>query len=121
MFVTNHGNWGRDLSDYFGYDFGTFFPYLGNPQMIIDGLSGATRSPYYAGGLWIGGIDSASSEIRVALSEYSSEYVPGPMDNGTYMADRSEFKVYKLFKDSLASNPNQDYSDYLSNAVGQGP
>ena len=27
MFVTNHGNFGRDLAGVFGYDAGTFFPY----------------------------------------------------------------------------------------------
>lgn len=30
MFMTNHGNFGRDLADVFGYDAGTFYPYTNN-------------------------------------------------------------------------------------------
>ncbi len=120
MFVTNHGNFGRDLSDYFGYDYGTFFPYAGDPQPITDGEANAITSPLYAGGLWAGGIDSATGEIRVIVAEFNDEYVPGPMLNGTFQEDRPEFRVYKLFRDSLAANPNQDYLDYLTYAVAQG-
>ncbi len=117
MFVTNHGNFGRDLAGVFGHDYGTYFPYsdIGSIQ------SGANiRSPLYAGGLWIGGVDSASGEVRVIIAEYSDEYVPGPMQGGTFVDDRPEFKVYKLYRDSLASNPNQGYIDYMTYAVNQG-
>ncbi|RKX24372.1 MAG: hypothetical protein DRP46_13365, partial [Candidatus Zixiibacteriota bacterium] len=142
MFVTNHGNFGRDLSDLFGYDYGTWFPYTGDTADISGNVGDAGRqSPYYAGGLWVGGIDSATAEKLVIISEYSDEYVPGPMHDTvevvldtlstdplevdtivvrTFMEDRAEFRVYKLYKDSLADNPNQDYLDYLEFAVDQG-
>ena len=107
MFVTNHGNIGRDLSGRFGYDYGTFFPY----SSVTDIESGLlTTSPLYAAGLWLGG--RVGSEIRIAVSEYDCEYVPGPMEMGTYMTDRPEFHVYKLFADSLSDNPNYDYTNW---------
>ncbi|MEE9443540.1 MAG: hypothetical protein V3V99_12825 [candidate division Zixibacteria bacterium] len=118
MFVTNHGNFGRDLSGYFGYDYGTFFPYAGDPAPISAGDDLAIRSPYYAGGLWVGG--EVNGQRRGALSEYGSEYVPGPMIGTTFSPDSPDFRVLKLYRDSLAGNPNQDYLDYLDNAVAWG-
>jgi hypothetical protein len=117
MFVTNHANWGRDLSGVFGYDYGTFYPYV-DMALISNGTD--TRSPYYAGGLWIGAVDSASGDTLVTLSEYMDEYVPGPMFDGTYQADNSSFRVHKLYSDSLVSEPNQDYLEYMQNAILQG-
>ncbi|MDH3938915.1 MAG: hypothetical protein OEV68_16450, partial [candidate division Zixibacteria bacterium] len=107
MFVTNHGNFGRDLSGVFGLDAGTFFPYSTN-EAIQSGLS--ANYCLYASGLWIGG--KVQGQTRVAISEYSSEYVPGPMQNGTFSPDKAEYKVYKLYRDSLADNPNQDYLNW---------
>ncbi|MCB2230820.1 T9SS type A sorting domain-containing protein [bacterium] len=107
MFVTNHGNFGRDLADVFGNDYGTYYPYTGTAN-IYNGSN--TRSPLYAAGLWLGG--KVNGDIRVAISEYSSEYAPGPMYGGTYQADNPDFKVYKLYRDSLADNPNNDYLNW---------
>ena len=105
MFVTNHGNFGRDLSGTFGYDYGTFFPFTS----VADIRSGVnTSSVLYAGGLWLGGIDSVTKDTLVVVSEYSSEYVPGPMVGGTFQTDRPEFRVYHLYKDS----PNEDYYEW---------
>jgi hypothetical protein len=114
MFVTNHGNFGRDLAGVFGNDYGTYWPYS-SVGAILDGSN--TTSPYYAGGLWVGAVDSASGDTLVVLSEYASEYVPGPMSGGTFIVDNPAFKVYKLYRDSLAGNPN---SDYLNWPVDQG-
>lgn len=118
MFVTNRANFGRDLGGLFGNDYGTYFPYAGDTGLIRSGTD--VRSPLYAGGLWIGAVDSATGQTRVTISEYSTEYVPGPMEGGTFLSDRPEFKVYKLYRDSLAGNPNQAYEDYLEYAIGQG-
>ena len=108
VFVTNHGNFGRDLGGVFGNDYGTYFPYTSDADI----RSGKTQSPYYAGGLWVGAVDSATGDTQVVVSEYSSEYVPGPSLDDYFQIDRPEFKVYKLFKDSLASNPNLDYTNW---------
>ena len=112
MFATNHGGYGHDLAGIFGLDVGTFYPYT-DTASIRNGTN--INSPLYAGGLWLGGI--VNDTIKVAVSEYVSEYVPGPMDNGTYQPDDPSFKVYKLYSDSLESNPN---SDYLNWPVDQG-
>jgi hypothetical protein len=111
MFVTNHGNFGRDLAGVFGYDYGTWFPYTGDTAAISGNVGKAGDfSPNYATGLWVGA--TVENQTRVVVSEYSSEYVPGPMVNGTFVPDAPEFRVYKLYRDSLASNPNQDYLDW---------
>ncbi|MBD3404069.1 hypothetical protein GF420_14345, partial [candidate division GN15 bacterium] len=107
MFVTNHGNFGRDLDDVFANDYGTYFPFW-NTDRIYSGAD--VRSPLYAAGLWLGG--KVGGDIRVAVSEYSSEYVPGPMAGGTFQPDSPDFKVYKLYSDSLADNPNDDYANW---------
>ncbi|MEW6412747.1 MAG: FlgD immunoglobulin-like domain containing protein [Candidatus Zixiibacteriota bacterium] len=114
MFVTNFGNFGRDLDAVFGHDYGTFYPYIGT-EYIEDGR--LIASPLYAAGLWFGAIDSATGETRVVISEYGSEYTPGPMEAGTFQPDCPEFQVYKLYHDSLQTNPN---SDYLNWPVDQG-
>lgn len=110
MFVTNHGNFGRDLGGVFGYDYGTYYPYRSLEEITN---ASPPKSPLYAAGIWIGG--KVNGEIRLALSEYDSEYVPGPMDNGTFQEDRWDFKVYKLHSDSLEDNPNQDYNYWPTN------
>ncbi len=112
MFVTNHGNFARDLAGVFGYDYGTWFPYT-SVEAIAGNINNAgEESPNYASGLWVGARDSATSEVRICLSEYSSEYVPGPMKDSTFQTDRGAFKVYHLYRDSMASNPNQDWLDF---------
>ncbi|UCE24134.1 MAG: T9SS type A sorting domain-containing protein [Candidatus Zixiibacteriota bacterium] len=108
MFVTNHGNIGRDLYNVFGYDYGTFYPFIGTEY--IGGEILHRHSPLFAAGLWFGG--KYSGVTRVAISEYNSEYVPGPMAGGTFQPDIPAFKVYKLYADSLESNPNADYVNW---------
>lgn len=112
MFMTNHGNYGRDLAGVFGYDYGTFYPYNGMENIYNGTL---TTAVLYTGGLWLGG--KVNGEIRLAIAEYDDEYVPGPMEGGTYQPDQPSFKVYKLYADSLGSNPNSDYSNW---PVGDG-
>lgn len=109
MFVTNHGNMGRDIDRVFGFGHGTFYPYS-SIDRIVNGI--CTTSPFYGGGLWIAAVDSASHDTLLSVSEYQSEYVPGPISDGTFAPDRPSFHVYKLYADSLADNPNQDYLDW---------
>ena len=110
MFVTNHGNIGRDLSGYFGYDFGTWYPVFDTLD-IRNNINGtANKSPLYCAGIWIGGIVDGTP--RVSISEYASEFVPGPMLGGTYQNDQPAFRNYKLYSDSLFDNPNNDYLNW---------
>ena len=108
MFVTNHGNFGRDLSGLLGCDYGTFYPYIDTSYITAGVLS--DQSPLYAAGLWFGG--QVSGETRIVVSAYSSEYTPGPMSGGTFLPDDPAFKVYKLYADSLHTNPNDDYNNW---------
>jgi hypothetical protein len=109
MFVTNHGSFARDLAGVFGYDYGTFYPYVDTASISNGSMK---NSPLYAGGIWLGGIDSATGETRVTVAEYSDEYVPGPISGGTFLPDNPAFKVYKLYRDSLGANPNDDYLNW---------
>jgi len=110
MFVTNHGNFARDLAGVFGYDYGTFYPYSGDISAIID--QSADDGPLYASGLWIGGKDSETGDVHVIVAEYNDEYVPGPMVGGTFLPDEPAFRSYKLFSDSMWNNPNEDWTDF---------
>ncbi len=107
MFVTNHGNFGRDLSDVFGYGAGTFYPYIS-----IDAIESGQQDSYvlYAAGIWVGGL--VNGEVRATIAEYSDEYVPGPMIDGTYSPDNPSYHVYKIYSDSLGSNPNNSYLNW---------
>ena len=118
MMATNHGVWGRDISGLWGGDYGTFYPFTGHMTEIEAGTY--LYSPYYCGGLWVCGIDSATGDTLATISEYSDEFAPGPMSGGTYLADQPEFRTYKLYSDSLAGNPNTDYTEYIQYAIDQG-
>ncbi|MEW6412749.1 MAG: FlgD immunoglobulin-like domain containing protein [Candidatus Zixiibacteriota bacterium] len=112
MFITNHGQFGRDLANVFGYSYGTWFPYTGDTAAIADNLNGAgEHSPQYAAGLWIAGVDGA--DIKVAIcSQNTDEYTPGPMADSSFVPDDPAYKVYKLYSDSLEGNPNSDYTNW---------
>ncbi|GEM_PF-1700081 len=108
MFVTNHGNFGRDLSGVFGYDYGTFYPFT-TIDAIQDGS--LTSSVLYAAGLWLGG--KVNNEIRVAVAEYSDEYTPGTFEDCGM--ESPDFRVLTLYSDSLEGNGSYDYYLWPSN------
>ncbi len=110
MFVTNHGQLGRDIAGLFGYDYGTWYPFTDTSSIRSDINGAGQRSPLYSAGLWLGG--KVNGQIRVAVSYYQDEFVPGPMLNGTFQTDRPEFRVYHLYSDSLAITPNMDYLNW---------
>ncbi|MDH4157477.1 MAG: hypothetical protein OEW00_09420 [candidate division Zixibacteria bacterium] len=107
MFVTNYGGFGRDLAGIFGNGYGTYYPYSGT-EAIISGVN--IKSPMYTAGLWLGG--KVDGQVRVAVAEYGSEYTPGPMADSSFQPDINPFRTYKLYSDSLASNPNYDYNHW---------
>ncbi|UCG60382.1 MAG: T9SS type A sorting domain-containing protein [Candidatus Zixiibacteriota bacterium] len=113
MFVTNYGIFGRDIGDIFDYDCGTWWPYPGDTSDIRNNIDNAADyTPLFHAGLWLGGVDSVSGETRVAMGEYSSEFIPGPMENMTYVPMEPAFLTYKLYRDSLEDNPNIDYTNW---------
>ena len=97
MIVTNHGSLAFDLENGLG---GLVYP------------KGSTNTAVFAAGLWIGA--KVAGEIRTAIGEYSQEFVPGPMLNGTFQPDASEFRNYRIDRGNTSS------SDYLSWPVSQG-
>jgi hypothetical protein len=97
MFVTNHGSFAWDLQ-------------TGNPGLEYPKFSGKTA--VFAAGLWIGA--KVNNSIRATVAEYSQEYAPGPMANGTYQPDIPRFKCYRIDRGNTTS------SDYLNWPVEDG-
>ena len=91
MFVTNHGSFGWDLS--------TSEPGLRFPK-------GTTKTALFAAGMWVGA--QVNDTVRTCVAEYSQEYAPGPMLNGTFQVDQPAFKNYRLEAGNTTS------SDYLN-------
>ena len=102
MFVTNHGSFGWDLT--------TSEPGLRYPN-------GTTKTALFAAGIWVGA--QVNDTIRTCIAEYSQEYAPGPMYNGTFQVDQPAFKNYRLEADNTTSD---DYLNWPSQPVplGQG-
>lgn len=108
MSVLNRGDfgWGRS----FPAGRGTIYPYK-DIASIFDGT--ASKRPLYTAGIWLAGIDSASGAIRSSVAFYTqNHFLPGYIMGGNPMPDIPEFRVYKLFADSLQTNPNYDYLNW---------
>lgn len=115
MFVGNTGNFAYDAGQYFGKNDGLYYPYS-NVEFIQAGI--LDNTVIFDAGIWIGGKDGDS--VFATVAEYSTEFVPGPMSGGTFTPDGPNFRVFKLYRDSLWDNPNQDYLDYITHAVPLG-
>ncbi len=114
-FVSNSGEIFGDMDMFFGKTDGLYFPYSTN-DAILDGSN--SRTVVYSAGLWMGG--KVNGGTRIAIAEYSTEYAPGPMIGVNRAPDaftNPDYRVFKLYSDSLASNPN---SDYLAWPTAQG-
>lgn len=97
MFVTNHGSYAYDLT-------------TGNAGLIFP--RGGTTTTVFAAGTWIGAL--VNGQPRVAVAEYSQEFVPGPMLNGGSQPDQPRFKNYKILRGNTTS------PDYLNWPVQDG-
>lgn len=97
MVVSNIGSFAFDPSGSLGKNDGLYFP------------RGTNKTVVFASGLWLGGRVNGSP--RVAVAEYSSEYSPGPMVDGTYQPDQARFRVYKVDRGDDAAG-NADYLDW---------
>lgn len=96
MVVSNIGSFAFDPSALFGKNDGLYFP------------RGTNRSVVFASGLWLGA--NVNGSPRIAVAEYSSEYSPGVMENGTFVPDQSRFHVYKVSRGDDASS--SDYANW---------
>ncbi|MCH9024960.1 MAG: hypothetical protein IH931_06460, partial [candidate division Zixibacteria bacterium] len=112
MFVTNKGSFAYDQGGLLGKNDGLYFPFISLDK--IDDQS-ADNSVIFAAGIWLGAVDAATAETLVTVAEYSDDYYPGPMLGNTFdpaAETDPAVRVYKLYADSLADNPNQDYLDW---------
>ena len=112
MFVTNKGSIAYDNGAYFGKSDGLYYPFSG----ISDIVSGFNDlSVIYAGSIWIGGVDSASGDTLITSGQHDTDWGVGPIvgDSSAPGAETNPaYRVYKLYRDSLADNPNQDYLEW---------
>ncbi len=111
MFVTNTGSFAYDKSAFLGKNDGLYYP------------KGTNKTVIYAAGFWMGAkVDGA---IRTAAAEYANDYVPGPMNNGTFQTDRGSYRVYRISKGDTRES-SEDYRNWpfadgaptLKNAAG---
>ena len=112
MFVNNVGAFSYDRTAVFGKNDGLYYPYFGTDN-IQNGT--ATNTLCFAAGLWFAGVNSSTGDTLVSVAEYASNFWPGPMVGGTFISNAdtdSLYRVYKIYSDSLASNPNQDYLEW---------
>lgn len=112
MFVSNVGAFAYDQNVTLGRQNGLYYPYLGQSKL----LNGAeTRTLVFSAGLWIAGVEFATGDTLVSVSDFSQDFWPGPMSSGTFIpgADSDpQYRVYKLYSDSMSGNPNQDYLEW---------
>jgi hypothetical protein len=116
MFINNEANFAYDAAQSFGKYDGLYYPY----SNVDDILNGANdRTVIYDAGMWMGAIDSATGDTLITVAEYSTEFEPGNMVAGGPNPSPNDplFRIYKLYSDSMASNPN---NDYLNWPVSQG-
>lgn len=100
MFVTNSGSFAWDVA-------------TENPGLIFPWAGGTgTKTAVFASGLWIGA--KVNGKIRIAVAEYSDEYVPGVMKDSTFSQDDPRFKIYKIYRGDTTS------ADYVNWPVGDG-
>jgi hypothetical protein len=97
MFVTNTGSFAYDKTVLLGKSDGLYFP------------KGTNKTVIFAAGFWMGG--KVNGGVRTAAAEYSNDYVPGPMANGTFQTDRGSFRVYKINKGDTRET-SEDYANW---------
>jgi hypothetical protein len=100
MFAYNNGKVANDDISYFGRRAGFYFPYSGDPTAPGD------LTAVYTAGLWLGG--EVAGETRIAVAEYGTEFVPGPMVGGGPAPDDPSFRVYKIDRMSGPGDPDYD-------------
>jgi hypothetical protein len=112
MVVTNYGLYAEDPGSLFGYSYGTFYPFT-SVANIRNGTQ--TQSPLYSAGICLGG--KVAGQTRVAVADFSAEFWPGPMAGGSFIVNADTvrgYRVFKLYADSMQTNPNQDYLNWPS-------
>ena len=97
MVVTNYGSLAYDLVT---GNAGLWYP------------KGTNKTVAFAAGPWVGA--RVGGLPRVSAGYYGSEFVPGPMVNGTFVPDQPGFQCYRIDRGDTTS------ADYLNWPVSQG-
>ncbi len=105
VMVDNFGNLGFDHDEVFGRTPGWYYPF-GSIDDILSGVE--DRTVVYSSGLCLGG--KVNGQIRAAITEYSPEFVPGPMSNGNSLPDDPRYRVYKL--DATSGPGDADWDNW---------
>ncbi len=108
MPVSNRGDigWGMPVPGVYL----TVYPYT-DMTTLMDTL--ANKKILFTAGIQLVGIDSASDSLKSSVAFYSqNNFRPGNMMGGIAAPDGPQYRVYKLYSDSLQSNPNYDYLNW---------
>ncbi len=130
MFVTNKGSFAMDNGSLFGKSDGLYFPFT----TTADIFSGANDlACIYAGSIWMGAVVSSidsshpywvansaalgvdPGDTLVTSGQHDTDWGIGPILPSGMPAEGdadAAYRVYVLYADSLADNPNQDYLDW---------
>lgn len=122
MFVTNKGSFAFDNGGALGKSDGLYYPFTGLDN-IASGSN--TLTCVFAGSIWAGAqiaaVNNPSApasvgDTVVTSGQHTTDWSPGPLDaNGNPPLDaltNETYRVYKLYADSLADNPNRDYLEW---------
>lgn len=113
MFVTNKGSFAYDNNGFLGKNDGLYFPFT-SMEDLVAGRN--VTSAIFAGSIWCGAIDAATGDTLVTSGQHWTDWSPGPLDgSGEPPSDaetNQDYRVYKLYSDSLADNPNEDYLEW---------
>jgi hypothetical protein len=125
MYLTNYGSFAWDVADP-GQPPGLLYP------------KGTNKAAVYAAGLWLGAV--VGGEVRTVVAEYSQEYGPGSMVDGTFdNPDNEDYRTYKVLRysgkasdtahverpdpnDAAFEDPraHDSWSEYMAGAVPYG-
>jgi hypothetical protein len=92
MVVTNHGSLAYDMP-------------TGNAGLVYP--KGSYKTAVFAAGLWVGAV--VGGQTRLAVAEYSQDFVPGPMADSTYLPDQPDFRNYKIVRGNKTSEDYQNW------------
>lgn len=115
MFSSNVGWFAYDQGIVFDKYDGFYWPFT-TIDDIVNGINSSTM--VYAAGIWVGGVDSTTGDTLVSAASYGTDFWPGPMSGGSYIPGAEtdpSYRVFKLYSDSLQSNPNTDYLEWPVN------
>lgn len=100
VLISNLGSIAYDEEEQYCRTDGWYYPSSGDSQVPGD------KTVVFAAGLWLAG--KVNGETRIAVAEFSSEFVPGPILGGQPQPDDPSYHVYKIDQSSAPGDPDYD-------------